>query len=83
MNAQLAGIMATDEAQQGSGRMIHVRDNVILKVIERVNELRIEVLPESLLLPCLADRRVHLACLLFDAKAVAGRIRELPEAGVA
>ena len=63
--------------------MIHVRDDVILKVIERVNELRIEVLSESLLLHCLADRRVHLACLLFDAKAAAGRRRDLPGAGVA
>lgn len=66
--------------------MIHVRDYVVLKVVERVNELRIQVLSEGLPLPCLTDRRVHLACLVFDAKAAAGRpgrLRDLPVAGVA
>jgi hypothetical protein len=59
--------------------MIHVLEQVLVKVIGRVNELRTQALSERSLLPCLADRRVLLACLLFDAKAAASRRRGAPD----
>lgn len=59
--------------------MIHARENVLVKDIGRVNELRILALSERIPLFCLADRRVHLACLLFDAKAAASRRRGAPD----